>query len=572
MSSGARPVPKTTHQTNKTMESSAPLVFKIATDDWEFDLIHQLNYKTFVEEIPQHQQNPLKRLVDRFHAENTYIICLSGRRLVGMLAARGKRPFSLDQKLENLDSYLPPGRAVCEIRLLSVDKKFRTGQVFQGLMALMWQFFVDNNFDLGIISGTTRQRKLYEHVGFIPFGPLVGAEGAQYQPMYLSIESFEAGARDFLTSRYAKNFARSMVNFLPGPVSVSRHVRRAFEQIPESHRSKNFLADFQALRQILCQLTSAQHVEILLGSGTLANDAIAAQLSMEEKPGLILVNGEFGERLADHARRMGLNFDVLEQPWGKPFDLVVIARKLKRKARSGWLWAAHCETSTGMLNDLDALKALCAEHEVKLCLDCISSVATIPVNLEGIYLASCASGKGLRSFPGLGMVFYNHDLKRAAGKLPRYLDLELYARHQGVAFTQSSNLIHALYAAVKKIEWPQRFAELREISSWLRPKLREMGFDLLIADEQASPTVVTLALPAELNSVRVGTQLHEAGFLLSCNSEYLVQRNWIQICVMGEVAHEKLVSLLNHLNRICFRWTPAGPIGANALTANTDKA
>jgi aspartate aminotransferase-like enzyme len=552
------------------MESSAPLVFKIATDDWEFDLIHQLNYKTFVEEIPQHPASASKRMVDRFHAENTYIICLSGRRLVGMLAARGKRPFSLDQKLENLDSYLPPGRALCEIRLLSVDKKFRTGQVFQGLMALMWQFFVDNNFDLGVISGTTRQKKLYHHLGFIPFGPLVGAEGAQFQPMYLSIESFEAGVRDFLTSRSAKNFTRPMVNFLPGPVAVSRHVRRAFEQIPESHRSMNFVADFQATKQILCELTSARHVEILLGSGTLANDAIAAQLSMEAKPGLILTNGEFGDRLADHARRMGLSFDTLEYEWGKPFDMAALERKLKRKARSGWLWCAHCETSTGM-HDLDALKALCAALDVKLCVDCISSIATTPVNLDGVYLASCASGKGLRSFPGLGMVFYNHELKKAAGKVPRYLDLELYARNQGVAFTQSSNMVHALYAALKKVEWSQRFVELREVSNWLRPKLREMGFNLVIADEQASPAVVTMALPADLNSVRVGGQLQEAGFLLSCNSDYLAQRNWIQICVMGEFVREKLVSLLNHLNRICFHRGHGHVAHARPLAAKTEE-
>ena len=155
------------------MDSNTPLVFKIATEDWEFDLIHQLNYKTFVEEIPQHQPSPLKRMMDRFHAENTYIICLSGRQLVGMLALRGKRPFSLDQKLPDLDSHLPPGRSLCEIRLLSVDRKFRTGQVFQGLMALVWQFFVDNNYDMGVISGTTRQLKLYQHLGWIPFGPLV---------------------------------------------------------------------------------------------------------------------------------------------------------------------------------------------------------------------------------------------------------------------------------------------------------------------------------------------------------------------------------------------------------------
>ncbi len=153
------------------MEPASPLVFKIATEDWEFDLIHQLNYKTFVEEIPQHPGSPTRRRVDPFHAENTYLICLSGRRLAGMLALRANRPFSLDQKVENLDSYLPPGRALCEIRLLSVDKKFRTGQVFQGLMALVWQYFIENGYDMGVISGTTRQVKLYHHLGFIPFGP-----------------------------------------------------------------------------------------------------------------------------------------------------------------------------------------------------------------------------------------------------------------------------------------------------------------------------------------------------------------------------------------------------------------
>src|SRR3954470_16018751 len=107
------------------METRAPLIFKIANEDWEFDLIHQLNYKTFVEEIPQHAPSPTQRLVDKFHSENTYLICLSGRKLAGMLAARSKRPFSLDSKLENIDSFLPAGRKTCEIRLLAVEKKFR---------------------------------------------------------------------------------------------------------------------------------------------------------------------------------------------------------------------------------------------------------------------------------------------------------------------------------------------------------------------------------------------------------------------------------------------------------------
>jgi aspartate aminotransferase-like enzyme len=539
------------------METHTPLVFKTASEDWEFDLIHQLNYKTFVEEIPQHSPSPTRRRVDPFHAENTYQICLSGRRLAGMLALRGERPFSLDQKLPNLDSYLPKGRALCEIRLLSVDKKFRSGQVFQGLMAMVWQFFIENGYELAVISGTTRQTRLYHHLGFIPFGPLTGVEGAQFQPMYLSIESFEAGVRDFLNARNARNFSRPMVNFLPGPVAVSRPVRRAFEQMPESHRGDSFVAEFQAAKQTLCDLTGAGHVEILLGSGSLANDAIAAQLSLEEKLGLVVTNGEFGERLADHARRFQLNFDTLQYEWGQPFDLQAIEQKLDSRPRPGWLWIAHCETSSGVVNDLAAIKALCARHGVKLCADCISSIGTMPVDLSGVYLASCASGKGLRAFPGLGMVFYHHELAPATKPVPRYLDLGLYARNEGIAFTHSSNLVNALHAAVKRVDWAGRYSELAEVSSWLRPRLRELGFRLVGTDSETSPAVHTLALPEQLNSAKVGAQLNEAGFLLSYNSEYLRRRNWIQICLMGEFERAKLTPLLNHLNRICFRRTQA---------------
>ena len=282
--------------------STQSLQFKVAAADWEFEQIHQLNYKTFVEEIPQHQPCNSPRLVDKFHSENTYLICLCGNRVVGMIAARGRRPFSLDQKIPNLDSHLPPGRRVCEIRLLSVEKEFRNGQVFRGLTTLMWQYGLEHGYDLAVISGTTRQQKLYRHLGFVPFGPQVGAGEAMFQPMYLTLENFEKQAEEFLREPIR---ARGPASFLPGPVAIHAQVRQAFERVPESHRSDHFISEFQSVRQRLCQLVRARDVQILLGSGTLANDTVAAQLSLDKNPGLILSNGEFGERLIDHAARMG---------------------------------------------------------------------------------------------------------------------------------------------------------------------------------------------------------------------------------------------------------------------------
>jgi GNAT superfamily N-acetyltransferase len=104
----------------------------------------------------------------------------------------------LDGKLENLDSYLPPGRSCCELRLLAVEPPYRRGRVFRGLGRLVIAYCWRQGYDLALISGTTRQQKLYRHLGFIPFGPLVGTPDALFQPMYLTVEHFEAGAKAFI--------------------------------------------------------------------------------------------------------------------------------------------------------------------------------------------------------------------------------------------------------------------------------------------------------------------------------------------------------------------------------------
>src|ERR1044071_3276279 len=335
------------------MSSRPPLVFKFASEDWEFEEIHRLNYKTFVEEIPQHKASPTHRLVAKFHSENTYLICLGGKKLAGRRAVRANRPFSLDQKLENLDSYLPTGRKVCEIHLLAVERKFRGAQVLQGILALLWQHGVEKGYDLAIISGTPRQFRLYQHLGFVPFGPMVGSGEAQFQPMYVTLETFESTAREFLRSSPSRSFHPSALNLLPGPVTVRREVRRGVEQDPEHHRADLFTKDFQATKQTLCELVRAGKVELFLGSGTLANDIVAGQLSLEAGRGVVLSNGEFGERLLGHARRFRLEFDALEIAWGNSIDLGVVRQMFERQPAPAWLWCTHCETSTG---DLECIK------------------------------------------------------------------------------------------------------------------------------------------------------------------------------------------------------------------------
>lgn len=532
------------------MISTPTLTFKFATEPREFEQIYRLNYKTFVEEIPQHEHNEESRLVDRFDKQSTYIICIDGEDIVGMINVHGNRPFSLDAKLENLDSYFPEDQSICEIRLLAVEKEYRNGRVFLGLTERLIEYCIKNGFNLAVISGTTREQKLYKHLGFEPFGPLVGSEKATYQPMYLTKARFEekgAMYRRLLT--LPEEGKKQPASFLPGPVRLSQKVQDVFKEEPISHRSQGFVDDFQQLKQQLCDLAGARHVEVFLGSGTLGNDVIAAQLSLLNQSGLILSNGEFGERLIDHGSRAGLSFRNLRYSWGEAINYKEVREMLRRLPDIKWLWAAHCETSTGFLNDIDELKEICAKEDVSLCLDCCSSIGTVPVNLDGVYLASSSSGKGLGSYAGLSMVFYHHDVEPNL-VLPRYLDLGLYAKKQGIPFTHSSNLIYALQKALKRFENDDVFLKQSTLAAWLRSELRHIGFDILGSDTDTSPAVVTIPLAQTVDSDKIGNALDQAGYLISYRSEYLLQKNWIQISLMGKHTKRGLRPLLDELSNL----------------------
>jgi len=185
--------------TNQLVQSprfdNTPLTVKIADSEEEFEQIFSLNYHTFVEEIPQHEPNDAKRLRDKFHENNTYLICKDGGNIAAMVACCGKRPFSLEAKVERLDDFLPPHTKAHEIRLLAVRDEYRHTNVIALLMRALLKHLLDQSVDLAVISGTTRQLPMYRKLGFKPFHELVGRDGALYQPMCMSVDDLRTSRR-----------------------------------------------------------------------------------------------------------------------------------------------------------------------------------------------------------------------------------------------------------------------------------------------------------------------------------------------------------------------------------------
>jgi aspartate aminotransferase-like enzyme/GNAT superfamily N-acetyltransferase len=526
---------------------------KIADTPDEIAQIHRLNYRTFVEEIPQHPPNPEKILVDKFHHENAYLIVKDGSRVVGMFAMRDKRPFSLDTKLPDLDRYLPKCEHPVEARLLAVEPEYRSRPVLRMLMDNAFEQAPLHGWDLVLISGTTRQLALYRHLGFEPFGPLVGSGDALFQPMFARPKRVGTVLTTLATLDKKDDaptaLRRKTVSFLPGPVTVSPRVLAAMSVQPFSHRSALFHDMLDEARRGVCRLANAAHCQIVPGSGTLANDMVALQLARLGTPGLVLVNGEFGQRLARQIARAGAPFQTLEVEWGREFSLDAVRDAVRAIPEGGWLWWVYHETSTGIINPLREIIEMAAPRRLTLAVDAISAIGNIPVDLGGIDFATAVSGKGLCGYPGLGIIFHKAPRISQRPDVPSYLDLGYWIEQGGVGFTHSSNLIAALTASLAEKDFPARYKIIAQRDAWLRDALQGSRFDILTGGPNACPAVLTLIPRTGPNAWETGLALEEAGFVLSYRSGYLRERNWLQTSLMSTPSEETLSTLASHLKK-----------------------
>ncbi|MFO1443725.1 aminotransferase class V-fold PLP-dependent enzyme [Bacillus sp. Bva_UNVM-123] len=493
---------------------------KIARSEKEFTEIAKLNYQTFVEEIPQHETNEQGVRIDPFHAENLYIIVLKNDELIGMIAIRDQRPFSLDRKIGPVENRLPDeakSGKLCEIRLLAVKKEHRNGRVFFMLAGALSDYAYQKGYRAAVISGTVREEKLYRQMGFAEFAHPVGTSDAQFIPMVLTREKFE--------NSIAARLKHKNYSFLPGPVNPTNKLKEILAQDPISHRSYDFSLSMDNVKKRLLVMSKTKYVHLLFGSGTLANEAMIAQLSRLQSKGLIITNGAFGERLQGQAKRWGLRYDWLQFTWGEQMDEKQISKKLATNEYD-WLLMAHGETSTGMLNDLQSIQKLCLTYNVKLCLDCVSSFGALPFSLSNVYLATAVSGKAIGSQSGIAIVFSNNEIEEDH-HLPSYLDLGLYAKGN-IPFTYASQLIKSLENALTAYINNERYTLLQNRFELLLTA--EKNKDMSFFTSSGYPMIVTLIGKGGLPNLAEDAAL--SGFNLHYNSAYLAERNWVQLSII----------------------------------------
>ncbi|AFY62201.1 alanine--glyoxylate aminotransferase family protein [Synechococcus sp. PCC 6312] len=294
---------------------------------------------------------------------------------------------------------------------------------------------------------------------------------------------------------------------IPGPTPVPESVLRALGTHPMGHRSGEFSQIFARVTQGLKWLHQTENdVLILASSGTGAMEAGLINFLSPGDRVLVGSNGKFGERWAEVALAYGLDVQEVKSPWGTPLnpDDFKAALEADTAKTIKAVVITHSETSTGVLNDLEAINHHVKAHGALIIVDAVTSLGavSVPVDAWGLDVVGSGSQKGYMMPPGLGFVSVSAKAWEAytTAKLPKfYLDLGKYrkdAAKNTTPYTPAINLFFALDVALEimKAEGLENiFARHARLTQAMRAAIKALNLDLYAPDDSASPAITAVA-------------------------------------------------------------------------------
>ncbi|HEX6250598.1 MAG TPA: alanine--glyoxylate aminotransferase family protein [Gemmatimonadaceae bacterium] len=317
--------------------------------------------------------------------------------------------------------------------------------------------------------------------------------------------------------------------FLPGPTEVRPEIARAMTQPMIAHRGPEFRELFERLQSGLRYVfRTTRPVFISTSSATGLMEAgvrCAPQGRM-----LALVNGAFSARFADIAALTGRECDRYEVPAGEVHDPDELGRRLVAQ-RYAVITIVHCETSTGALNDVQALARVAREHDVPCVVDSVSGIAGTGFHFDewGLDFALTGSQKALALPPGLAFGVATPAFVAGAAAAPQrgmYFDLlehEAMAARSETPNTPALPLLFALDAQLQAIRhegldarW-ERHVKMQECTeAWVENLRSEHGLDVAITVRPGyrSPTVTSVRLPPGVSGNELVKRVAEQGYVV----------------------------------------------------------
>ncbi|TDG04817.1 2-aminoethylphosphonate--pyruvate transaminase [Paraburkholderia guartelaensis] len=298
----------------------------------------------------------------------------------------------------------------------------------------------------------------------------------------------------------------------PGPLTTAASTKAAMQRDWGS-----WDADFRAmtaqLRAALLQIAGDERGEYdcvpLQGSGSYCVEAMLGSFVPRDGHALVLANGAYGKRIATTLRYLGRQHTVHDTGDYLPPRAEDVEQLLIANPDITHVVVVHCETSSGILNPIEAIAAVTARQGRRLLVDSMSAFGAVPLDVRTLPCDAFVSSanKCIEGVPGFGFVIAKKEVLNDAKGVSHSLALDIHDQWDVMnrtgqwRFTPPTHAVAAFIEALRlhALEGGQpgrlaRYARNRDV---LVEGMRGLGFEPLLTEAWRSPIIVTFFSPAD---------------------------------------------------------------------------
>jgi len=298
--------------------------------------------------------------------------------------------------------------------------------------------------------------------------------------------------------------------FTPGPLTTSRTVKQAMLRDVGS-RDTAFIQIIREIRSGLLQVASlspdAYTAVLMQGSGTFGLESVVGSVIPPDGHLLVAVNGAYGRRLVRMAEILRIRVSTVERPENEPIPPEVVEQALASNERMTHVAIVHCETTSGVMNDVEAVGAVVRRFGRTFLVDAMSSFGAVPVDwaAAGVDFLVSSSNKCIEGVPGFAFVLARKAALLAARGWARSLALDLVAQYEGLErdgqfrFTPPTHALLAFHQALRELAQEggpaARGARYERNRRIIAEGMRAMGFRSYLREEVQGPIISSFFYP-----------------------------------------------------------------------------
>ena len=355
----------------------------------------------------------------------------------------------------------------------------------------------------------------------------------------------------------------------PGPLTTTRTVRESMMQ-EYSTWDVDYNGIVQSIRTRLVELATGDaanpdtHTAVLMpGSGTFTVESVVGSVIPSDGKLLVLNNGAYGARITTIARMLKVDTVELGQAEIEPTDLGQVEQMLAGDPEITHVAMVHCETTTGMLNPVEAVGEIVRRLGRVFILDAMSSFGGIPMSMEltGAHYLISSANKCIQGVPGFGFVVADRAMLEATEGWSRSHSLDLFDQWRVMEtnggkwrFTSPTHVVSAFARALDELK-DEGGIEARHTRYVANQKtmvkgMRALGFRTLLGDDLQSPIITSFYYPdsAEFEFQKFYDALKSRGFVIYPGKVSHAQ--CFRIGSIGDVQPEDMTGLVGRISEV----------------------